>query len=254
MNSVTQNPENVIALLIDGDNVKSVYIDAIEKELAMIGNTTYKRLYYTFSTGIPNGWDKVCNEHALSLRQVLPYSNNTSTVKNVADSALIIDAMDILYSNNVNCVCIVASDSDYTTIAKRLRESNIRVIGMGEKHTPAAFVNACEEFKYLESLNSMYNTEKSETDEDAKSSNAKDEASETPIPKKDEINNFIINMLEKAGTKMDNGQIKKNICQKWPSFDVNNYGVTKMSQFFDVSIFKVIHEKGGNVNIDLINR
>lgn len=248
---INQTPETVTALLIDGDNVNSEYIDAIEKELAIIGNTTHKRLYYTYSTGIPNGWDGVCNPHALTLRQVMPYTNsNNSTVKNVADSQLIIDAMDILHGNNVNCVCIVASDSDYTTITKRLRESNIRVIGMGEKRTPVAFVNACDEFKYLEDLKTKYNTVSSSKallpDTDS------DDGAAAP-PTKAEIENFIKNMLEEAGHKLDAGEIKKRICKKWPSFNEVNYGATRMSKFFDTKKFKVIQEPGGNVNVDLIN-
>lgn len=249
--TIFQTPETVIALLIDGDNVKSDYIDAIEKELAIIGNTTHKRLYYTFSTGIPNGWNNVCNAHALTLRQVLPYTNpKNATVKNVADSQLIIDAMDILYSNNINCVCIVACDSDYTNITKRLRESNIRVIGMGEKRTPAAFVNACDEFKYLEDLKAKYNTVTVKKSA-AVVSDGDDEA--LP-PTKEEIENFIKNLLISKGGKMDAGEIKKRICQKWPDFDEENYGAARMSLFFDQKKFKVIHEPGGNVNIDLINR
>lgn len=250
--SIFHNPETVIALLIDGDNVNSEYIDAIEKELAIMGNTTHKRLYYTYSTGIPNGWDGVCNVHALNLRQVMPYTNGkNSTVKNVADSQLIIDAMDILHSNNVNCVCIVASDSDYTTITKRLRESNIRVIGMGEKRTSVAFVNACDEFKYLEDLKTKYNTTSSNKATSAIADN--DDGAATP-PTKAEIENFIKNMLEEAGHKLDAGEIKKRICKKWSSFNEANYGAARMSKFFDTTKFKVIQESGGNINIDLINK
>ena len=251
--TILQFPETVTALLIDGDNVNSEYIDAIEKELAILGNTTHKRLYYTYSTGIPNGWDGVCNVHALTLRQVMPYTNTSnSTVKNVADSQLIIDAMDILHGGNVNCVCIVASDSDYTTITKRLREDNIRVIGMGEKRTPIAFVNACNEFKYLEDLKAKYNTVSNGKGKTQTTDNGGNGAALPPT--KAEIENFVISMLKDAGHKMDAGEIKKRICKMWPNFNEEYYGVTRISRFFDPKKFKVIQEAGGNINVDLINR
>ncbi|MDE6867899.1 MAG: NYN domain-containing protein [Clostridia bacterium] len=255
----SQKKELVIALLIDGDNTQSAYIGAIEKELALIGVTSYKRVYYTYNDGIPNGWGGVCNDHALSMRAFFPYTkpvkkvNNkltAGTVKNVADSGLIIEAMDILYSNKVDCVCIVASDSDYTNITKRLRESNIRVIGMGEKTTPIAFINACDEFRYLETLYSEYKTSEAEGEIEG----------ENGIVPKEEIENFITNMLVKAGKFLDAGEIKKKICLMWPGFDETDYldqkgnQVTKMSRFFDTRKFKVIHEPGGNVNIDLLKR
>ncbi len=262
-----QNNELVIALLIDGDHIQSSYIDVIEKELAIIGITSYKRLFYTFNNGIPNGWGNVCNNHALTMRPVFPYaklckrSNNKSTnatVKNVADSALIIDAMDILYSGNVDCVCIVASDSDYTNIAKRLRESNIRVIGMGEKKTPKAFINACDEFKYLETLNAEYET--SPAGQSVEENSDGSDKSERVIVPKGEVENFITNLLLRSGKFLDAGEIKKRISQMWANFDEKDYKdekgnqVTKMSRFFNPKKFKVIHEPGGNINIDLLTR
>ena len=256
MTYMLQTNEMVIALLIDGDNVQSGYIDAIEKELAIMGNTTYKRLYYTSkSSNMPGGWNEVCNAHALTVRQVLPYAKSNGSVKNVADSALIIDAMDILYSGNVNCVCRGASDSDYTNIVKRLREANIRVIGMGAKHTPAAFVNACDEFKFLEDLNAKYNAaavSEQLSVEELSFDGSEEEASVTP---KSEIENFVINLLISAGSKLDGGEIKKRICKMWPSFNENNYGFNKIIKFYEtMDSLKIIHEKGGNVNIDLKNR
>lgn len=257
----------IIALLIDGDHVNSEFIDAIEKELAIIGNTTYKRVYYTYNKGIPQGWGEACNAHSLTLRQVMPYRNSKKdpdTVKNVADSALIIDAMDILYSEKVNCVCIAANDSDYTTIAKRLRESNIRMIGMGIKTTPVAFVNACDEFKYLEDLKAKYSTEtkKTATKTTAKSAvktKKKEEKTAEPddgnaVTPKAEIENFITNLLLSEGKILDAGEIKKRIIAKWSNFNEEDYGATRMTKFFDPKKFKVIQEPGGNVNIDLLKR
>lgn len=257
----------IIALLIDGDHVNSEYIDAIEKELAIIGNTTYKRVYFTYNKGIPQGWGEECNAHSLTLRQVMPYKNSKrdpDTVKNVADSALIIDAMDILYSNKVSCVCIAANDSDYTTIAKRLRESNIRMIGMGVKTTPVAFVNACDEFKYLEDLKAKYSTAVKKTapkttvraaSKTKKKTEDKPEQEEiNAVTPKAEIENFITNLLISEGKILDAGEIKKRIVAKWSNFNEEDYGATRMTRFFDPKKFKVIQEAGGNVNIDLLKR
>ena len=183
----------------------------------------------------------------------MPYTNpSNNTVKNVADSQLIIDAMDILHGDSVNCVCIVASDSDYTTITKRLRESNIRVIGMGEKRTPIAFVNACNEFKYLEDLKSKYKTVSNSKGKIQPTDNGGDSAALPPT--KAEIENFIISMLKEAEHKLDAGEIKKRICKMWPNFNEENYGANRMSKFFDQKKFKVIQEPGCNINVDLINR
>lgn len=137
-----------IAVLIDADNVSPKYIRHILDEIAAHGTPTYKRIYGDWTKPQMTEWKKVLLEYSVTPIQQYSYT----TGKNATDSCLIIDAMDILYSGNVEGFCIVSSDSDFTRLAARLRESGQYVLGMGEKKTPRPFVVACEKFKYLETL------------------------------------------------------------------------------------------------------
>src|SRR5512137_103723 len=137
-----------IALLIDADNVSDKYIKYIFDEITNHGSPTYKRIYADWTKQQSSNWKKVLLDYSISPVQQYSYTVG----KNSTDSALIIDAMDILYSKNVDGFCIVSSDSDFTRLAARLRESGMFVIGMGEKKTPKSFISACEKFKYLEVL------------------------------------------------------------------------------------------------------
>ncbi len=137
-----------IAVLIDADNVSPKYIRHILDEIAAHGTPTYKRIYGDWTKPQMSEWKKVLLEYSVTPIQQYSYT----TGKNATDSSLIIDAMDILYSGNVEGFCIVSSDSDFTRLAARLRESGQYVLGMGEKKTPRPFVVACEKFKYLETL------------------------------------------------------------------------------------------------------
>jgi len=137
-----------IAVLIDAENVSGKYIKLILDEVSNYGSATYKRLYGDFQTPSVRAWMKNLRDYAIT--PVFQY--NYTQGKNASDSALIIDAMDILYSGNVDGFCIVTSDSDFTKLVLRLRESGMTVIGMGERKTPNAFVSACETFKFLDIL------------------------------------------------------------------------------------------------------
>ena len=140
-----------IAVLIDADNVSDKYIKYIIDEISNHGTPTYKRIYGDWTKPQLASWKNVLLNHSISPIQQYSYT----TGKNSTDAALIIDAMDILYSKNVDGFCIVSSDSDFTKLAARLREAGMYVIGMGEKKTPKPFITACEKFKYLEVLASM---------------------------------------------------------------------------------------------------
>ncbi len=141
----------VIALLIDAENVSPKYIKVILSEVSMYGTPAYKRIYGDWTTNEMSSWKKVLSEHNIQPIQQFRYTQG----KNASDSALIIDAMDILYAKNVDGFCLVSSDSDFTRLAARLRESRMFVIGMGESKTPTAFKSACDSFKYLDVLMSM---------------------------------------------------------------------------------------------------
>jgi uncharacterized LabA/DUF88 family protein/Fe-S-cluster formation regulator IscX/YfhJ len=137
-----------IALLIDADNVSSKYIKGIIDEISVYGTPTYKRIYGDWTSPNASAWKSILLSHSITPIQQFRYTVG----KNASDSALIIDAMDILYSDQVDGFCIVSSDSDFTKLASRLREAGMFVLGMGEKKTPLAFKSACEVFKYLEVL------------------------------------------------------------------------------------------------------
>lgn len=137
-----------LAVLIDAENITPRPIKAMMEEIAQYGSPTIKRIYGDFTTDQHKGWKEVLHEHAITPMQQYSYSSG----KNASDSAMIIDAMDMLYGGLVDGFFIVSSDSDFTKLAKRLREGGKRVFGMGEKKTPRPFITACEKFIYLEVL------------------------------------------------------------------------------------------------------
>ena len=138
----------MIAMLIDADNVSYRNIKDMTDELARFGNLTIKRIYGDFTKSSMNGWKDVLLENAINPIQQYNYT----TGKNATNSSMIIDAMDILYSNQVDIFCLVSSDSDFTRLAMRLREAGKEVIGMGMKKTPQPFIAACNKFVYIEVL------------------------------------------------------------------------------------------------------
>ncbi len=140
--------DTTIALLIDGDNAAPKRLAAILEELSKLGTITIRRIYGDWTTMGMTGWKDLLNSNAIQPVQQFAYTKG----KNSTDSALIIDAMDILHGELVDAFCIVSSDSDYTRLATRLRESGSFVMGVGEKKTPDAFVKACERFIYVENL------------------------------------------------------------------------------------------------------
>ncbi len=151
-----------IALLIDSDNVSPKYLNALMKELIALGRVTYKRMYGDFTVPAKSGWRDLVNQ--FSIMPVQQYSYTAG--KNVTDSKMIIDAMDILYTGNVDAFCLMSSDSDFTGLAKRLKESNMFVIGAGENKTPGSFINACDRFFKLDSL-TKHGVRREKTEEEA---------------------------------------------------------------------------------------
>jgi len=140
--------DTTIALLIDGDNAAPKRLAPILEEVSKNGTITIRRIYGDWTTQGMSGWKELLNSNAIQPVQQFAYTKG----KNSTDSALIIDAMDILHGDLVDAFCIVSSDSDYTRLATRLRESGLFVMGVGEKKTPDAFVKACERFIYVENL------------------------------------------------------------------------------------------------------
>ncbi len=144
----TDDNERRVTILIDGDNAQASLIEQILVEAGKFGNATIRRVYGDWTTPNMNSWKEILNIHAFQPIQQFRYSVG----KNATDSAMIIDAMDILHSGQVDGFCLVSSDSDYTRLATRIRESGLLVVGIGKKNTPRAFVSACNVFIYTENL------------------------------------------------------------------------------------------------------
>ena len=143
-----ENTKFNIAVLIDGDNAQPKLIKEILEEVSKYGKATIRRIYGDWTQQHMNGWKEIINQFSISPIQKFAYT----TGKNSTDSSLIIEAMDILHSKNAEGFCIVSSDSDYTGLAKRIREEGLFVMGIGQKKTPSAFVQSCEIFTFTENL------------------------------------------------------------------------------------------------------
>src|SRR3954467_15121930 len=167
-----------LAVLIDADNIPYHSVKYVLEEVAKYGTPTFKRIYGDWTKQNVIGWKNVLLEHAIIPVQQYSYTQG----KNATDSAMIIDAMDILYSGKVDGFCIVSSDSDFTRIATRLREAGMMVIGIGEKKTPTPFITACDKFIYLEILKKPGREEPKEQARPLKMTKAKKEREARPAP------------------------------------------------------------------------
>ena len=209
--------ENKLAVLIDGDNIPSRYIKEMMEEITKYGTPTVKRIYGDWTKPHLSKWKSILLENAITPIQQYGYT----TGKNATDSAMIIDAMDILYSEKVNGFCLVSSDSDFTKLATRLREEGLVVYGIGEKKTPDPFIVACDKFIYLEILD----TSEDETE------NGK------PKPKKASIDKITPTVIRLLRNSVDDaadddgwafmGDVGSLILKKQPNFDARNFGFQK---------------------------
>ena len=207
-----------IAVLIDGDNIPSANVGEMMEEITKYGNPTIKRIYGDWTRPGLNKWKSLLLENAITPVQQYGYT----TGKNATDSAMIIDAMDILYSNKVNGFCLVSSDSDFTRLATRLREAGMLVIGIGEKKTPNPFIVACDKFIYIEILRSQ--------SEDKAEKKEKETASYEKISKRDIslITSSIRDLSDDDGWAFL-GDVGSLIQKKRPNFDSRNYGFDKLT-------------------------
>jgi uncharacterized LabA/DUF88 family protein/Fe-S-cluster formation regulator IscX/YfhJ len=228
--------EQKMAVLIDADNVPYSSIKEMLEEVAKNGTPTIKRIYADWTKPNANGWKTVLLENAITPIQQYSYTSG----KNSSDSALIIDAMDILYSQQVDAFCIVSSDSDFTRLATRLRESGKKVMGIGEKKTPLPFITACDKFVYIEILKQKSPPSKSET----KQKESKKEG--TPMNKVDQ--QLVTLLKESIGDLADEtgwtflGELGNFLLKKKRDFDPRNYGFQKLlpliksTEEFDIDI------------------
>ncbi|ULC58131.1 NYN domain-containing protein [Flaviramulus sp. BrNp1-15] len=213
-----------IAVLIDGDNIPSKYISEMMEEINKYGTPTIKRIYGDWTKPHLSKWKNILLENAITPIQQYGYT----TGKNATDSAMIIDAMDILYSEKVNGFCLVSSDSDFTKLATRLREAGMVVYGMGEKKTPNPFIVACDKFIYLEILES----DDDESEKGVKGSKAKKTNLYNITPK---VIRLLKNSVDDAAD--DDGwaflgDVGSLIIKKQPNFDSRNFGFQKLTPLF----------------------
>ena len=208
-----EKAERRFAVLIDADNVSPKYIKYIMDEVSDMGIATYKRIYGDWTDTTKRGWKEVMLEWSINPIQQYSYTFG----KNATDSAMIIDAMDILYSGNVEGFCLVSSDSDFTKLAQRLREDGMFVLGMGEKKTPTPFVKACDTFKILEVI-------------------ASEEITKEQITSLEDIEGAVDKIITEnnsLGKPTGIAEVGSVLAKKFSDFDVRNFGYSKLSTFLE---------------------
>jgi uncharacterized LabA/DUF88 family protein len=215
---MSKKSEN-LAILIDADNAQPSIIDGLMQEVAKLGLASVKRIYGDWTHPRLNGWKETLLTHSIQPMQQFSYTSG----KNSTDSALIIDAMDLLYTGKLNGFCIVSSDSDFTKLAARLREGGMVVYGFGEKKTPNPFVVACDKFIYTEVLRQQ----EEQIGDKITKMNTKDLKRDTRL----------VNLLRSATESSSDesgwahlGAVGSNIIKQAPEFDARNYGYEKLSE------------------------
>ena len=225
-----ENQEKRLAVLIDAENIAKKYIKVILDEISNYGIATYKRAYGDWTAPVLKGWKEEVLKNSITPMQTYSYTQG----KNSTDSAMIIDAMDILYSGKVDGFCIVSSDSDFTRLATRLREAGMLVVGMGEKKTVEAFRTACTMFKYLEVL-------------------AAEDESQSDISRED-IEETILKIIidnEANDRETSVGELGNKISNRHADFDVRNYGYSKLSKFLESIPGLKLEQHGNSLNVIL---
>lgn len=214
-----------LAVLIDADNIPRKSIKSIMEEIAIYGTPTVKRIYGDFTKSELSGWKNELLENAITPVQHFGYT----TGKNSTDSAMIIDAMDILFEGKVDGFCIVSSDSDFTRLALRIRESGLKVIGFGEKKTPSPFIVACDKFVYIEVISGIKKGAEQSGEQQA-AADTKKKPPEKTVPK-----NIIKLLSDSIGDIGDEegwaflGELGNLIIKKQPDFDPRNFGFRSLT-------------------------
>jgi uncharacterized LabA/DUF88 family protein len=235
-----------LAVLIDADNISYSNIKAMMEEIAKYGTPTFKRIYGDWTKPTLAGWKTVLLENAISPVQQYSYTAG----KNSSDSALIIDAMDILYSGRVDGFCIVSSDSDFTRLATRLREAGMKVFGIGEKKTPSAFIASCNKFIYLEIL-------KEELHQEPLKPTAVKTSTKITGPTVSTIDKGLIKLIADSINDIAEedgwvflGVLGNLILKKQPDFDPRNYGYKKLIDLIkNIPEFEIDRRATGKNNV-----
>jgi uncharacterized LabA/DUF88 family protein len=217
-----------LAVLVDADNIPALKVKEMMEEVSKYGTPTFKRIYGDWTNPSLNSWKRLLNEHAITPIQQFSYT----TGKNATDSALIIDAMDILYTRRVDGFFIVSSDSDFTRLATRLREEGMRVFGMGQKKTPKPFIKACEKFIYIEVLGAAEAEEAESPAEDRRTNEPRPRRGKGGAAIDRELRDLVEATIEDLTDEDDwlsMGHLGNGLMRKQPDFDPRNYGFKKLS-------------------------
>ncbi len=240
-----------LAVLIDADNVPYSNVRGMLEEIAKYGTPTFKRIYGDWTKPTVSGWKPVLLENAITPVQQYSYTKG----KNSTDSAMIIDAMDILYSGKVDGFCIVSSDSDFTRLATRLREAGMKVIGIGERKTPSPFIVACDKFIYIEIINTPVSIQettatkvKSKKPDPVKKKNEDNEQQIQIRKAKRLIAASISDLADDSGWAYL-GDVGNLILKKQPDFDPRNFGYAKLTPLIRSFDFEIDERDSGQNNI-----
>lgn len=250
--------EKKLAVLIDAENTRLASLKAIITELSKYGYIIVKRAYGDWTSSVLKNWKETLNELAIQPVQQFSYTQG----KNSSDAAMIIDAMDLLYSNKFNGFALISSDSDFTKLATRLKESQLHVYGVGERKTPIAFRNACDDFIYIDVLTPLDTDSEEKTDTPISEKN--------PEPPKGQwtrqllcMDTKLINTLRNAAKECSDengwawlGLAGSLIKRQFPDFDPRNYGFSKLSALIETTnLFEIKLEKiKGNNQIHVFYR
>ncbi len=218
-----------LAVLIDAENAPRSAIADIMDEVAVYGTPTVKRIYGDWTTPNMNTWKPLLLDSAITPIQQYRYT----TGKNCTDSAMIIDAMDILYTGQVGGFVLVSSDSDFTRLAIRLREAGMKVYGMGEKKTPKPFIVACDKFVYIEVIRAAAEQEREASMRQQKKDSTKKDTSGSSSSFPADMKSLICESLEVLGDEAGYTLLSRLgdlILKKRPDFDPRNYGYNKLSK------------------------
>ena len=246
-----QPSEQRFALLIDADNVSAKYLKPIMDELSKYGTVTYKRIYGDWTLTLHAKWKDALLENSITPIQQFGYTQG----KNATDSAMIIDAMDILYTHSVDGFCIVSSDSDFTRLASRIRESGLTVIGMGEKKTPVPFRKACDIFTTLELLLPQAGGAKGGGRGKERHDQGGQAASgQNTGPSIEEIERAVANIITdnlNNGKATGLGEVGSRLLKRYPDFDVRSYGTNQLKKLLDEFPGIIITKDGSSVTVEL---
>lgn len=251
-----------IAVLIDGDNAQAKLLKEILEEVSKYGKATIRRIYGDWTTPQMNSWKELINQHSFNPIQKFSYT----TGKNSTDSSMIIDAMDILHSDSVDGFCIVSSDSDYTGLAKRIREEGLFVMGIGRRSTPKAFVQSCEIFTFSENLGHKEETEKQES---TKAEKSQPKTTRKDVLKPGESKNeeilkesptLDLELIDRAfeissdeEEEIHIAKIGASLRKIDPSFDPRSYGFRNLTELFkSLKKYQVIKNEVNGLNYPLV--